>query len=115
MTRREDFLVGKIDRTRERQESKDARAARQAALQERASALLLCEIANLPANDHADFSECLAVATRLQLVRLHGEQTAAVILSREAGVAGRNLLPRKIAAAEAERLFAKVANDRGEG
>lgn len=114
MNRHEDFAVGAIDRRRERAESRDQRTARRSALQARAGALLACEIANLPANDHLDFSEALAASVRVQLVRLHGEPSAASILSREAYEAGKNILPRKVALARAEQLLTRAANDEGQ-
>lgn len=114
MSRREDFLAEKIDRRRERADAREERTARQKALQARADSLILSEIGCLPANDHADFSECLAASIRANLVRLHGEPSAASILSREAYEAGKNILPRKIALADAARYFAKPANDGGD-
>lgn len=111
MSRQESVIISRIDRRRERADAREERTARQRALQSRADAIVACQIAELPANDHADFSECLAASVREHLIRHHGEPSAASILSREAYEAGRNILPRKIAAAEAERLFAKAAND----
>lgn len=114
MSRNESLIIGRIDRRRERTSVKEERTARQKALQARADSLILSEIGTLPANDHADFSECLAAAIRANLVRLHGEPSAASILSREAYEAGKNILPRKVALAEAERLFRAAANDGGD-
>lgn len=111
MSRNETLIIGRIDRRRERTSVKEERTARQKALQARADSLILSEIGTLPANDHADFSECLAASVRANLVRLHGEPSAASILSREAYEAGKNILPAKIAAAGAERLFMKGGID----
>lgn len=108
----EDFIIGRLDRRRERAEKSAERTARTRALEARAASLLLAEIAELPAHEQADFAEHLAAAVRAQLVIHHGEASAASILSREAYEAGKNILPRKVALAEAERLFAKgAAND----
>lgn len=115
MNGKEGWLAERIDRRRERADAREERTARQRALQARADSLILSEIGNLPANDHADFSECLAASVRANLVRLHGEPSAASILSREAYEAGKNILPRKVALADAERLFRTAANDGGEG
>ncbi|SFS42562.1 hypothetical protein [Brevundimonas viscosa] len=114
MSRQESLIIGRIDRRRERADAREERTARQKALQARADSLILSEIGTLPANDHADFSECLAASIRANLVRLHGEPSAASILSREAYEAGKNILPRKVMLAEAARLFAKPANDGGD-
>lgn len=111
MSRNESIIIGRIDRRRERAEAKDERTARAKALQARADAVVACETGNLPANDHPAFAECLAASIRVQLVKHHGAASAASILSREAYEAARDILPRKIAAAEAERLFMKAAND----
>lgn len=114
MSRNERIIVDRMDRRRERTETRDERTARRAALQARADAVVSCQIGELPANDHADFSECLAASLRRHLVQHHGEPSAASILSREAYEAGKNILPRKVPRAEAERLFAQAANDRGD-
>lgn len=115
MTARENHIVGAIDRRRERAEAKESRTARQRALEARADSFIACEIGEVPANDHPAYSECLSASIRRQLVKVHGPVTAASILSREAYEAGRDIMPRKIAQVEAERLFAKAANDGGEG
>ncbi|KQW79733.1 hypothetical protein [Brevundimonas sp. Root1279] len=114
MSRNERVIVEKIDRRREREQSRVDRTARQKALDARAASLVACEIIDLPEEDRADFAQSLAGAVRVQLMALHGNPTASSILSREAYEAGRDILPRKVAAAEAERLFArlpKAAND----
>lgn len=114
MSRAEDRIIGSIDRRRERAVTREDRTSRRAALQARADAVVACEIGQLPANDHADFSEAMAASLRLHLIKHHGEPCAATILSREAGIAGRDILPRKIAAAAAEQAFSKLtkaAND----
>lgn len=113
MTARERHIVGAIDRRRERAEAKEERTSRQRALEARADSIVACEIGEIPANDHPAYSECLAASIRRRLVKIHGPVSAASILSREAYEAGRDILPRKIAQAEAERLFVKAANDGG--
>lgn len=116
MSRQETAIVGSIDRRRERASAREERTARQKALQARADALIACQIGELPANDHADFSECLAMSVRRHLNTHHGEPSAAAILSREAARASENLLNRRVASAAAEHAFARLtsaANDRG--
>ncbi|MEH6697219.1 MAG: hypothetical protein V7672_00825 [Brevundimonas sp.] len=113
MNRRETAVIGKIDRGKERAEVTEQRNARWKALEARASSLVTAEIGELPEDDRPAFATALASAIRAQLVMLHGPVPACSILSREASQAGRDILPRKIAAAEAERLFAKASNDGG--
>lgn len=118
MSRQETAIVGAIDRRRERASARDERTARQRALQARADAVIACQIGELPANDHADFSEFLAASVRRHLVIHHGEPSAASILSREAAKASEHLLTRRVAQATAEQAFAhltRAANDRGQG
>lgn len=105
MNRREDFAIETIDRSRERASSRDARSARSKALDARAASLIACDLAELPADDRADYAERLAIASRIHLVIHQGEASAAAILSREAYEAGRNLMPRTDAKAEAGRVF----------
>lgn len=113
MSRNERIIVDRMDRRRERTETRDERTARRAALQARADSFIACQIGELPECDRADFTECMTASLRRHLVAHHGEPSAASILSREAYEAGRNILPRKIARAEAERLFTQAANDGG--
>lgn len=116
MSARERMLVESIDRRRERASVKEERTARQKALQVRADTSLASDLETLPETDHEDYVEALAVSVRVQLVRLVGEPSAASILSQQAYEAGKNILHRKVARAEAERVFRKLpvaANDGG--
>lgn len=116
MNRRENLMVEHLDRGRERSSAKQERTARQRELQAQADALVALGMGKVANDDHGDFTECLAGAVRAALVRAHGEPSAASILSKQAYEAGRNILPRKVALARAEQVFARAANDeRGEG
>ncbi len=114
MTKAETFIIGNIDRRRERECSRDARTARRSALDARAEALIGCAIRELPETDHADFCTALASAVRARLVEIVDAPGAASILAREAAEAGRDILPRAIAIARAEQLFTTAANDRSD-
>lgn len=111
MSRREAYIVDRIDRRREHEQSRLDRTARQKALHTRADALIRCEIGELPEDDRADFSEALAEAVRVQLVAFHGAPSAASILSKQSYEAGREILSGRVAKARADQLFGKVAND----
>ena len=111
--RRETFVVGRIDRRRERAEVTAERAARWKALAARASSLVASEASELPEEDRAAFVTALAAAVRAQLVLHHGQVGAASILSREAAAAGRDILPRTMAVREAAALVQRPANDDG--
>ena len=108
---KENFVIDRIDRRRECSDNRDQRTARQKSLEARAAALISCAVAELPADDRADFCRSLATAVRIKLVAHTDAPGAAACMSREAYEAARDILPRKIALARAEQLFA--ANDRG--
>lgn len=112
--RNETFVIGKIDRRRERAEVTAERNARWKALEAYASSLITCEVGNRPEEDRAAFVTALAAAVRAQLVLHHGQVGAASILSREAHEAGRDILPRTMAVREAAALFQRPANDDGD-
>ena len=111
--RRETFVIGKIDRRRERAEVTAERNARWRALEARASSLLAAEVGEFPEEDRAAFVTALAASVRAQLVLHHGQVGAASILSREAHEAARDILPRTMAVKEAAGLFQLPANDDG--
>ena len=114
MSGREKYLVERIDRRREHEQAREDRTARHKALAARASSLIAAEIGELPAEDQADFAECLGAAVRVHLVALHGAAPASSMLGKQAYEAARDILPRKIASAAAEHAFArltKAAND----
>lgn len=113
MSRREAYIVDRIDRRREHEQARVDRTARQKALDLRADSLIRCEIGELSEEDRADFAESLAEAVRVQLVAFHGAPTAASILSKQSYEAGRDILPGKVAMARAEQVFRKPANDGG--
>lgn len=116
MSARENFVVERIDRRREREQTRDQRTARQKTLAARADSFIACEIGELPVEDQADYAQALAASVRVHLVALHGAPCAASILGQQSYEAARDILPRKVAAAAAEQAFAKLtaANDRGE-
>lgn len=111
MSGRETYLAERIDRRRERAETREMRQARRRHLMERASSLLLCEIGEMPEEERPAYAELLCGAVRAQLVIHHGEASAAAILAREAHEAGRNLMPKSAARDAAERVFSGAAND----
>jgi hypothetical protein len=111
MSGRETYLAERIDRRRERIETREMRQARRRHLSERASSLLLCEISEMPEEERPAYAELLCAAVRAQLVIHHGEASAAAILGREAHEAGRNLMPKSAARDVAEKVFRGAAND----
>ncbi|WP_420478255.1 hypothetical protein [Brevundimonas sp. FT23028] len=113
MNSAENIAIERLDRKREVPAAKAARTARQRELQAQADALVALGMGKIANDDHGDFTECLARAVRAALVRAHGEPSAASILSKQAYEAGRNILPRKLALARAEQVFARAANDGG--
>ncbi|MFC7378249.1 hypothetical protein [Brevundimonas sp. GCM10030266] len=106
-------MVERLDRGRERASVKEDRTARQRELQAQADALIALGMGKVANDDHAYFTECLAGSMRAVLVLVHGEPSAASLLSKQAYEAGRNILPQKLARARAEQVFAQVANDKG--
>jgi hypothetical protein len=117
MNRREDFMASKIDRSREAPKSKLARDARRTFLRATARQNIAAMIAGLDPQDRAailcDTLDMVAEALRL-CVSPSDAMTA--FSSRAADIGASLKLPRAIASARAEQLFAKAANDdRGEG
>ena len=110
MSARENFMAERIDRRREHDTARDQRTARQKTLEARADAFIGCELGEMPEGDRADYARFLAASVRRNLVTLIDAPSAAAIMSREAYEASKDILPRKIAQARAEQLFA--ANDR---
>jgi hypothetical protein len=114
MNRREDFLASKIDRSREAPKSKLARDARRSFLRATARENIAAMIADLESQDRAailcDTLDMVAESLRL-CVSPSDAMTA--FSSRAADIGASLKLPRAIASARAEQLFApKAANDR---
>lgn len=113
MNRREDFLAAKIDRSREAPKSKLARDARRTFLRATARQNIAAMIADLDSQDRAailgDTLDMVAESLRL-CVSPSDAMTA--FSSRAADIGASLKLPRAIASARAEQLFApKAAND----
>lgn len=114
MNRREDFVAAKIDRSREAPKSKLARDARRTFLRATARQNIAAMIADLDSLDRAailgDTLDMVAESLRL-CVSPSDAMTA--FSSRAADIGASLKLPRAIASARAEQLFAKPANDDG--
>lgn len=116
MTARESYLVDRIDRRREAPKAKAARSARAAFLRMTARQTVKAMLADLEPEDHAAIlGDTLdIVAESLRLVASPSDAMTA-FSSRAADIGASLKLPRAIASARAEQLFAKAANDdRGE-
>lgn len=113
MSRAENFIIGQMDRRRERESAKAERTARDKALEDKARDLIAEAFHNLTPAEQADFLKDLIAAGREKLVALVDAPGTAAFLSQQAYEAGRDILPRRIARATAEQLFSKAANEDG--
>lgn len=110
MSRSEDAIVGRLDRTRAR----TADTARALQLRETAMSTINCAVMELAPEDRPDFIRGAVKRLREMYASATSEQAAVSLFGSMAWSA--ELQTRAVVArATAERLFTKAANDRGEG
>lgn len=115
---RESYIVDRIDRSREAPKARAARSARATFLRMTARQTVKTMLADIedPAERAMILGDTLdMVAESLRLVVSPSDAMTA-FSSRAADIGASLKLPRAIASARADQLFApKAANDRGEG
>lgn len=114
MSKREKYLVERIDRSRESVEAKQARTSRTLYLRMQARRTITAALADLNPKEQAVFLRDVLDITAEHLHPLIGKPSAVSAFGAVAHDLGAGLnLNRAVASAEAERLFARLdpAND----
>jgi hypothetical protein len=116
MNSREAHLVDRIDRDRERRaSSKPAKDARRLQIRDMAREAFRATVARLTCpNERLELTRATAWAAREQFVSLQDDAGACAFFGSLAS-APDSVLPKAIAKATAEQLFAKAANDGAKG
>ena len=117
MSRREKYLVERIDRRREHVSTKDARTARSLFLRMQARRLVSGQMQDITdPKEQAEFlGHLIDIAAEFRWPIIGRVETATGLNATAADVCAVFKLGRAVAAAEAERLFSKMkpANDEG--
>lgn len=113
---REQYLVDRIDRRKEAPAARAARSARATFLRMTARQTVKAMLADLDPNERAAIlCDTLDMVAEHLIPALGRVEAMTAFNSRAADIGGPLKLGRAIASARAEQLFAKAANDRGEG
>ena len=116
MSKRENYLVERIDRSRETVAARDARTTRSLFIRMHARRSITAALADLSPKEQAVFLRDVLDITAEHLHPLIGKPSAVSAFGAVAHGLGAGLkLTRSVASAEAERLFARLkpANDGG--